>query len=148
MWSESICLDEEFCLEFRKKNLIVKDYDEKIVITANETGPFLSTLQIKLCMKQVKYAMKAREVKSLCFYYFVQNKCFGDWENPRWATGIKSCSLDYEANRKSWMTSNIFENWLNNLNKKEMKTEKRRFFIDNCVAHSTIHCKNFPKRYT
>lgn len=63
----------------------------------------------------------------------------GKSKTPRCFTGIKSFPLDYEGNRKAWMTSNLFESWLKKLNKK-MKTEKRKIvlFIDNCAAHNTI----------
>ena len=42
----------------------------------------------------------------------------GKSKNPKCFSGIQSFPLDYEANRKPWMTSNVFECWLNNLNKK------------------------------
>ena len=47
---ESACLDEKICEDFgKKKNLIVKDYDEKDVFNAHETF-FSNALHIKLCM--------------------------------------------------------------------------------------------------
>ena len=41
MCGENACIDEEICEEFKKKiSLIVKNYDEKDVFNADETGYF------------------------------------------------------------------------------------------------------------
>ena len=60
----------------------------------------------------------------------------GKIENSRCFTSIKSLSLYYETNLKVWMTSNIFESSLKNLNKKQ--NQKIVLFMDNCMVHSII----------
>lgn len=60
----------------------------------------------------------------------------GKSKNPRCFKGLKYLEVDYESNKKSWMTSEIYENWLLKLDKK-FAAQKRQtlFFVDNCPAH-------------
>lgn len=60
----------------------------------------------------------------------------GNSQTPRCFKGIKSLPAIYKANRKAWMTSEIFEEWVRNLDKK-MKNKGRNILliIDNCTAH-------------
>lgn len=42
----------------------------------------------------------------------------GKSKNPRCFKGIKSLDVDYEFNKKAWMTSEIYIKWLLKLDKK------------------------------
>lgn len=149
MCGESACVDEEVCEEFRKKiSLILKDYDEKDVFNADETGLFFKCTPDKTMHVKGEACHGGKRSKERITLLFCANMngteklkplMIGKSKSPRCFSGIKSFPLDYEANRKAWMTANLFECWLKNLNKK-MKTEKRKIvlFIDNCTAHSTI----------
>lgn len=46
--------------------------------------------------------------------------------------------LAYTANRRAWMTSDIFEHWLKDWDRR-LKSEGRKIllFIDNCPSHPT-----------
>jgi hypothetical protein len=44
-------------------------------------------------------------------------------KKPRCCKQVKSLPLDYYANKKSWMTSEIFNFWLMKLDIKKMVTE-------------------------
>jgi hypothetical protein len=60
----------------------------------------------------------------------------GKSKNPRYFKNIKSLDMDYESNKKSWMTSEIYEKWLLKLDK--LFVAQRRnilLFVDNCPAH-------------
>lgn len=63
----------------------------------------------------------------------------GKSANPRCFKNVKSKPVDYESNKKAWMTGEIFGKWFLNLDKKFGK-EKRKIllFINNCSAHNTI----------
>lgn len=66
----------------------------------------------------------------------------GHSANPRCFRQLAShlCPpVKYVSNRKAWMTSNLFENWLDKLNSK-MVAESRSIllFIDNCTAHPDV----------
>lgn len=63
----------------------------------------------------------------------------GKFENPRCFKGIKSLPVIYRANKKAWMVSFIFEEWLRNLDRRFLR-EKRKvlLFVDNCAAHPKV----------
>lgn len=51
----------------------------------------------------------------------------------------KSKAVDYEANKKAWMTSDTFERWLLKLDKQFSKQKRTiLLFIDNCTCHNSI----------
>jgi len=63
----------------------------------------------------------------------------GKSKNPKCFTGIKSFPVEYTANKKAWMTSELFVEWLLRIDS-QMKTHKRKIvlFIDNSPAHDNI----------
>ncbi|XP_057658528.1 tigger transposable element-derived protein 4-like [Diorhabda carinulata] len=63
----------------------------------------------------------------------------GKSANPRCFKNVKTKPCEYQANKKAWMTQDIFENWLLKLDKKFYR-EKRKvlMFVDNCSAHNSI----------
>ncbi|GBL96992.1 Tigger transposable element-derived protein 4 [Araneus ventricosus] len=60
-------------------------------------------------------------------------------KKPRCFAKVKSFPLKYKANRKVWMTSEIFGDWLKSLDK-SMRVKKRKIIliIDNCGAHNNL----------
>ena len=60
--------------------------------------------------------------------------------HPRCLAGINKNNLGviYKNNKRAWMTSNIFEDWLLTINKK-FKNEKRNvlLFLDNFSGHNS-----------
>ena len=66
----------------------------------------------------------------------------GKSKNPR-AFRNMTVPVDYHANKKVWMTSILFENWLRNLDKR-MGREKRKIamIMDNCPAHLKVELGN------
>lgn len=63
----------------------------------------------------------------------------GKFAKPRCFKSVKSLPVIYRANKKAWITSDIYEQWLRDLNKSMMK-QKRKIvlFVDNCPAHPQI----------
>jgi len=63
----------------------------------------------------------------------------GKSKKPRCFAGVKSFPVEYTANKKAWMTSELFAKWLLRVDN-QMKTQKRKIllFIDNCPAHNII----------
>lgn len=61
----------------------------------------------------------------------------GKSEKPRCFNKIKRKPIAYRWNRKAWMTSVLFEEWLHKFDF-NMKNQKRKIllFMDNCSAHS------------
>lgn len=60
----------------------------------------------------------------------------GKSKNPRCFNKIKSLPVDYVANQRSWMTADLFTNWLLQLDAKFGRSKRKvLFIIDNCPAH-------------
>ena len=60
----------------------------------------------------------------------------GKYKRPRCFHGVQSLLLPYYTNKKAWMRSNIFSEWLLRVDGR-MRREIRsvRIFLDNCSAH-------------
>ena len=65
--------------------------------------------------------------------------------NPRCFRGVDKALLPviYRSNRKAWMTSELFREWLEHLNSK-MSAQERNIlmFVDNCSAHPDVQLSN------
>ncbi|CAG5040936.1 unnamed protein product [Parnassius apollo] len=65
----------------------------------------------------------------------------GKSKSPRCFKGVtnKTLPVNYQNNKKAWMTCTIFSDWLKNINQ-EMKAQKRKIlmFVDNCTAHNNM----------
>ena len=65
--------------------------------------------------------------------------------NPRCFHGVDKALLPitYRSNRKAWMTSELFREWLEHLNSK-MSAQERNIlmFVDNCSAHPDMQLSN------
>ncbi|XP_054717282.1 tigger transposable element-derived protein 4-like [Uloborus diversus] len=63
----------------------------------------------------------------------------GKSANPRCFKGVKTLPIEYKNNKKAWMTSALFEEWIRKLDRK-MAASKRNILliIDNCTAHPAI----------
>ena len=66
----------------------------------------------------------------------------GKSKNPRAFKNV-TVPMEYHSNKKAWMTSIVFENWLRNLDQR-MECEKRKIalIIDYCPAHPKLELKN------
>ena len=63
----------------------------------------------------------------------------GKFKNPRCFKGIKKLPLDYDANPKAWMNSDLFSSWVQSFDAK-MHRQRRNvlLIVDNCPAHPKI----------
>lgn len=64
----------------------------------------------------------------------------GKAKRPRALRQMQSLSVDWEANKKAWMTKDLFNAWLLKFDRK-MAKEKRKvlLFLDNCSSHMQPH---------
>ena len=64
----------------------------------------------------------------------------GKFKNPQCLKGVKGLPVDYEANGRAWMTSDLFETWARKADK-QMRLARRHIllFIDNCPAHPELN---------
>ncbi|KAK3090297.1 hypothetical protein FSP39_010713 [Pinctada imbricata] len=74
----------------------------------------------------------------------------GKAKKPRCFHKIKpeSLPLKYKHNRKAWVTSAVFEEWLRNVNN-QMKRQKRRIllFVDNAPSHPKLKLENINLQF-
>lgn len=63
----------------------------------------------------------------------------GKSKNPRCFKGIKNLPVSYQNNKKAWMTTDLFADWLKKVDA-NMKAQKRKIvlFVDNCSAHNNM----------
>ena len=63
----------------------------------------------------------------------------GKSKKPRYFQNIKHLPCQYTSQKKSWMDSEIFENWVRKLDQKfRVDGRKIVLIIDNCPAHPSI----------
>lgn len=70
---------------------------------------------------------------------FLKPVVIGKYENPWGFKGVKSLHAIYRANKRAWMTSDIFIEWLRIVDR-QMFSQKCSIllFVDNCAAHPTV----------
>ncbi|XP_033222534.1 tigger transposable element-derived protein 4-like [Belonocnema kinseyi] len=64
----------------------------------------------------------------------------GKSQNPRCFKGVKSLPVLYERNKKAWMTSSVYEDWLHKIDNK-FQRENGKFLLlvdNNCPAHPKV----------
>ncbi|GFV16659.1 tigger transposable element-derived protein 6 [Trichonephila clavipes] len=79
----------------------------------------------------------------------------GKSAKPRCLKGINSFPTKYRSNKKAWMTTELFNEFLVSLNS-DMKREKRHIllFLDNCTVHndapplSNVKLQFFPRNFS
>lgn len=127
---------------------IREGYADDEIYNADETGVFYKLLPDKtLKFKGEKCTggklAKDRLTVLLCANMdgTVKRKLLviGKSQNPRCFKNVKTLPVKYRANKKSWMTSSIFEEEIRNWDKELMgKRKKILLLIDNCPAHPSL----------
>ena len=58
---------------------------------------------------------------------------------PRCFKGVKTLSCQYRAQHKSWMSGELFEDWVHKLDRKFAVSKRMiALIIDNCTAHPHV----------
>lgn len=138
--------------EWRQNKMkeILEKYAPEDIYNADETGLFFQLLPDRtLAFKGEKCyggkKSKQRLTVLLCTNstgtHRIQPLVIGKSLKPRCFKNVKSLPVEYKANKKAWMTSKFFSEWLQKLDN-EMKKRKKKIvlLIDNCGAHTS-----FPK---
>lgn len=148
---ESNSVDNNECNEWIK-NLpaLLHDYSPDDVFNADEAGLFYKCLPDKtftfkgqpchggkLSKDRVTVLVSANMSGTEKLPLFL----IGKSKRPRCFKGIKTLPVKYQNNKKAWMTSELFADWLKKVNA-DMRAQKRKIimFVDNCTAHN-----NMPK---
>ncbi|XP_044576156.1 tigger transposable element-derived protein 4-like [Cotesia glomerata] len=146
---ESASINTEVCEEWISELLsLLKDYEPRDIFNADETGLFFKCLPDKTLLFKDEKCHGGKHSKERLTVLLATNMTgteklkllvLGKAKKPRCFSGCKSLPVDYDANKKAWMTADIFKQWLIKIDKKMIR-EKRNIllFIDNCIAHNVI----------
>ena len=139
-----------------KKRLesICEGYDLRDIFNADETGLYYRALPSRSMVvrgDEAKGGKKSKErITVLLACSAVGEKLkplvIGNSAKPRCFKKLPSLlclPVTYASNKKAWMTSDIFKQWVEKINNK-MITQRRSIllFVDNCSAHPDIVTSN------
>ena len=133
---------------------IVQDYNLDDIYNCDETGLLFRTMPTKSYVEKSDNAhgtkgSKERLTVLLCCNMSGTDKCkplvIGKSLRPRCFKHIDSKSLpvDYQANKKAWMNSILFTQWVKDFDRK-MRLRKRQVlvFLDNATSHPDVRLTN------
>lgn len=144
---ESASVDNSLCSEWIDKlNQSLNGVDPRNIFNTDETGLFYKCLPDRtLTFKDEKChggkLSKDRITVLLACNMDGSEKLkpliVGKSAKPRCFKGVKSLPTIYRSNKKSWMTTELFNEWLISVNR-DMKKAKRKIllFLDNCTVHN------------
>nr|CAI5870029.1 unnamed protein product [Callosobruchus analis] len=136
-----------------KLNVILKDYLPKDVYNADETGLFYLAMPNKtFALKEDRCVGKKTPKQRLTILFCANME--GDKENPliirksknpRCFKGshINKLPLEWESNKKAWMTTEIMTSWLKRFDEKMRKQNRKvLLFLDNATSHPKVTLEN------
>jgi len=150
---ESASLNDSLCNEWLGKlSNIIKEYSPDDVFNVDETSLFFKCLPDRTFILKRETCSGGKQSKERITILLGSNMSgsekikpliIGKSKKPRCFKGVKSFPLDYESNKKAWMTGDLFKSWLVKFDQK-MRLNQRNvlLFIDNCTAHCTINLKS------
>lgn len=150
MSGESASVAEIDCDDYRQNVLpsLLEKYSPDDIFNADETGLFFRCLPEKTLAFKDEKCHGGKRSKERITVMVAGNMTgteklklliIGKSAKPRCFSGVKSLPVDYRNNKKAWMTSSIFEEWLQKLDKRfHRENRKVLLFIDNCPAHPKI----------
>ena len=144
---EAAAVDDGTVASWLDKSLppLLSSYHPRDVFNADETGVFYRLLPNKtLCFKGDSChggkLSKERITAMVCANMDGSEKLplmvIGKFERPRCFKNVKTLPVDYRFNKKAWMTSDIFSDWIRKLDKR-FHAQRRNvlMFVDNSPAH-------------
>ena len=127
---------------------ILENYEPRNIYNADETGLFYKCLPNKSLCFEREVCTGQKVPKNRISLLLAANMdgtdklpllCIGKYENPRCFKNIRTLPVTYKHNKKAWMTSVIFEEWLRKLDRKmTLQGRSIAMIVDNCSAHPHI----------
>ncbi|XP_071043603.1 tigger transposable element-derived protein 6-like [Parasteatoda tepidariorum] len=119
---------------------------ESFVRNADETGLFYQLMPDKTMAFKGENCKGGKKSKQRLTVLLCANSTgtdklkpfvIGKYAKPRCFKNVTSLPVDYKANKRAWMTEEIFNNWLLDVDK-EMKRKKKKIalLVDNCTPHN------------
>lgn len=144
---EAKAVDAETCTVWRNGALLdhLNRYAPSDIFNADETALFFKLLPDKTitykgdvcaggkrCKERVTVLLGANMTGTEKLPLFV----IGKSQKPRCFKNIRTLPADYAANKKAWMTGELFKQWLRKLDRKfELGKRQILLLVDNCSAH-------------
>lgn len=135
---ESQSVSDELCSEWIKNlPVLLKDYSPDNIYNADETGLFCKTLPEKTAVFKGEACHGGKQSKDRVTLLLAANMSgtekltplmIGKSRSPRCFKGIKSFPIRYRANKKAWMTSEFFADWLKQIDRNMCKKRRKSFF--------------------
>nr|CAI5857987.1 unnamed protein product [Callosobruchus analis] len=136
-----------------KLNVILKDYLPKDVYNADETGLFYLAMPNKtFALKEDRCVGKKTPKQRLTILFCANMEgdkenplIIGKSKNPRCFEGshINKLPLEWESNKKAWMTTEIMTSWLKRFDEKMRKQNRKvLLFLDNATSHPKVTLEN------
>lgn len=121
---------------------ILAEYSPSDIFNADETGLFFRLLPDKTLEfkgvdchggKNSKEGVTVMVCSNMSGNEKLPLLVIGKSKKPRCFKGIKALPTAYEANKKAWITSELFTAWL-----KQRQKRKVAMIVDNCPAHPKV----------
>ena len=147
---ESGGVNNEVVAEWKENKLkdILDRYSPRDIYNADERGLFWKILpERSLGFIGEKYygskQEKARVTIFVCANMDGSDKlpmlCIGKYKKPRAFKNVHSLPCPYEATKKAWMTSPLFQSWVRKLDRRMLiEGRKIALLVDNCSAHPVL----------
>ncbi|GFV77444.1 tigger transposable element-derived protein 6 [Trichonephila clavipes] len=144
---ESLSVDINVCSKWQNSlSDLIKEYEPRNIFNTDETGLFFKCLPEKtFTFKKEKCHGGKHSKESNYFTGCKHGRLRKDYSSRHRKIcktsvcfkGINSFPTKYRSNKKVWMTTELFNEWLVSLNS-DMKREKRHIllFLDNCTVHN------------
>jgi hypothetical protein len=127
---------------------LLEGYEPRNVYNADETALFWQLIPNKTLAEKGDVCRGGKLSKQRVTVLVMANMdgtdkrklmVIGRFEKPRCFSGIQKLPVDYKANKKSWMTSSLFQEFVKKFDI-EMHHQKRKvlLIVDNCPAHPAM----------
>lgn len=146
---ESAAVPEDVCIEWKEKLLeLIENYESRDVFNADETGLFFKCLPdrtLSFMNEKCHGGKNSKERVTLLFGTNMDGSeklrplMVGKSAKPRCFKNLKSFPMIYRANKKAWITTELFSEWLRMVDS-DMSKQNRKIlmFVDNCSAHTRV----------
>ena len=135
---------------------LLQNMSRKIFLMQTKLYYFLNAHQFERWRLKPKNATVESIVKKDYLFYLLLTVqalrrkllIIGKSTNPRCFKNIKSLPVDYTANKKAWMTNDIWLNYLQKFDNDMTKANRKvSLFVDNCTAHKNAPLKSIKLQF-
>ncbi|GFS85783.1 tigger transposable element-derived protein 6 [Trichonephila clavipes] len=164
MCEESLSVDINVCSKWQNSlSDLIKEYEPRNIFNTDETGLFFKCLPEKTFTFKKEKCHGGKNGKERLTILLAVNMdssekitplVIGKSAKPRCFKCINSFPTKYRSNKKAWMTTKLFNEWLISLNSDMREKRHILLFLDNCSVHnnapplSNVKLQFFPLNST